>query len=616
MHQLILSGPGTGKTTHLIKSVAEFIKENPLSRKNILVLTFTRSAAQELKQKLISDPDIGEENLPLAMTLHAFSLMILMSDTYRSRIGSPVRILDEWETNKLLIPCLESLNEYTGRDRKKRIKEKLKIYEAGWNSLSFDYREWVMKNDPEFYNTIEILRNIFGFVLVGELPYKFRDFLKSDPHALGQRDIKFVFVDEYQDLNPCDQDIVYLLSQREASLYIYGDDDQSIYSFRKAAPIGIINFAQRYPESENITLDTCYRCPGPILKLSQDMIIRTTAPRVQKDIVAHIEGPAIIKCYTFDNGGAETRGIINELVRLNQEDLYQWKDILILVPTKKLGNYLARGISEQQIPLENWLKRNSPLDNKEIRKSYAVLRFAIDESDSIALWTWLLLYRGISFNTMISLMKICRVKSLNFYSLIEKIINNDIDVENRIKTIVKKAYEELKRISTVLSSNYEGLMNWFMDMLENIENEDRDWANRLFSEIFTQEAEEEGHSLKEVLSKIQTLEIKPEIEPVENKVRLMTMHKAKGLSSKVVFLPFMEDEVVLQHADSEAKIEECRRLIYVSVTRARERLYITYSRSRIDNLAYTSSGRARERRRLIFFNDTDIICENGNSLLL
>lgn len=609
-HAVTLAGPGTGKTTDLISRTASLITEKEVDPQRILVLTFTRAAAAELKERLVEDDDIGETRLPLAVTLHSFSLMVLTSDAYRARLPMPLNILDSWEQKYFLVPALASHCNYTGPQRHKVVADKLREYEAGWNSLKYDHEDWIQDHDPFFHQQLEFLRSTYGYTLLGELPYKLRCYLRADPEALASYQYTHVLVDEYQDLNPCDQDIISHLASQGAEINAYGDDDQSIYSFREAAPAGILNFTDKYPASVKNVLDTCYRCPEPILNIAQSMILKTPVPREPKSIHAERSEPAYVKCLAFSVGGEEVAGITKIVHWLHEDRNVLWKDILVLVPSKRLGNLAATALGREDVPIDNWLKDRNPLDLDPIRRLYAVLRLLANPADSLAMWTWLRLHKGFGEASIQRLEELAMENGSTFGHVVDLIRQGSETISKRIDNLVASALDALQNAKEEWAAIEP--VEWKDKVLDLVPGENREWAVPNLTALFD-ELEAETISIESIIGRLQTPDIKPPNTPIEDKVRLMTMHKAKGLKATAVIIPFMEDEVVFQWTNSVAEREEKRRLVYVSLTRATHYLFVSHSRRRDDTSAYTTDGRRATRRRLVFLDDAGLISENGST---
>jgi DNA helicase-2/ATP-dependent DNA helicase PcrA len=580
-----------------------------------LVVTFTRAAAAELVEKLGKDPVISGGKLPLAMTLHSFSMRILMSDAYRARIPLPLRVLDDWEQDHMLYPTLARLCNFTNKDRNKIAAGKIEIYEAGWQSLDADHEDWSKSLDPLFHKSLESLRTVFGFTLIGELPYKLREYLKSDLGVVSRLRLSYILVDEFQDLNPCDQDIIRLLTAEGAHLSVFGDDDQSIYSFRQAAPRGILHFKDHYPSAEKIILEVCYRCPQPIVSLAREVIEGTTMVREEKNVRANKNGPCEIKCLAFDEGGEEVSGVLKIAQWFHERATIDWKDILILVPTKKFGNYLAKALEREAIPVDNWLKERDILQSPEMRRLFSILRIYLDHQDALALWTYFSLSRGFGDAVLLSLVDMAVEHNCSFSDMIEQVRDGSFSVEAGIR-------RKVTRILEALEGDVAQVTDWFTDyerligsLVERASPENKEWIESSLRALFNR-TDDEGLSPTTVVQRMQTAKLSPAIEPEIDKVRLMTMHKAKGLSAKCVFIPFLEDENLIVEGLSAAQIEEKRRLLYVSLTRSKHYLILSYSLTRQDYTQYTHSGKkAPRRRRLKFFDGTSLKWYKGGDFV-
>ena len=612
--EVTLAGPGTGKTKRLIDQTATLIRDVKVAPRSILVITFTRAAASELRAKLSKDSIISAGQLPQATTLHAFSMRVLMSDVYRARISMPLRVLDTWETQNMLCPLMAVQCGYEGSNRHKLVDEKLEIYEAGWQSLDADHTDWSKKLDPVFHNALEAVRQVFGFTLIGELPYKLREYLKSDLGVVRRLGLSHVLVDEFQDLNPCDQEVINLLTSQGASLAVYGDDDQSIYSFRQAAPKGILHFSESYPVAQKHVLSICHRCPQPIVSLAREVIEATLMTREPKDFHAKSSEPCQIECLVFDDGGEEVNGIVRLIKWLHDLKDLEWKDMLILVPSKKYGNYLTKGTDRDSIPTDSWLKERDILNSEGMRRLYAVLRLHLDPQDALALWTYLNLTPQFGKGTLSKISEIALNGGLTFPQTIHDIHSGKIAPDNRTRNRVGVAIDHLTKDIAKVTGWFTDFETLISELVAQSSDADREWVESTLRNLFRRTEDEELTS-EIVVHRMQTARLSPDIEPEMDKVRVMTMHKAKGLSAKCVIIPFLEDENLIRSEMSDAEIEERRRLLYVSLTRSKQYLFLSYSKQRRDHMQFTTAGKTPRRSRIRFFNGTSLRCVIGRQFL-
>ena len=303
-HARLLAGPGTGKTLVITNRIKYLITEKGIDPESISVITFTRAAAYELISRV--KECVSEENFPRISTLHSFALsQLLTNQRVIDKIEIPLRIADDWEEKNIVIPDLKKL---MGEKSIDNVKKHFLNLSAGWDSLEIDDNPEI---DPKFIGAWEKHRHLFGYTLRSELVYQLmksleyiRDF-KLDPK------IRFLIVDEYQDLNKCDLSIIKSLEERGVELYIAGDDDQSIYWFRKAHPDGIRNFIAEYKDVSDLSLSICKRCDPKILMLAE-FVVKQDVNRVEKYFKSdHKDPEGNVFLINYQNQYEEADGIAN-----------------------------------------------------------------------------------------------------------------------------------------------------------------------------------------------------------------------------------------------------------------------------------------------------------------
>jgi hypothetical protein len=266
-HTLPLSGPGTGKTRTITNRVAFLEQELSVSSEDILVLTFGRSAARELRQRLT---EMGIP-VPMVSTLHAFSLRQLLLNGAAPELPSPILIADDLDERQVIEEDLKTL-----LDRPVRVVRKaLRDLASDWETLNADTDDWETSHpDPRFLGALRQHRMIYGYTLRSELVYRVKRAFQERPDFEIEREFAHVIVDEYQDINRCELAVVQALADRGASLFVAGDDDQCIYSFRHAFPRGIREFATTYPDADEEELEGCHRCAREILRVARSVAMQ------------------------------------------------------------------------------------------------------------------------------------------------------------------------------------------------------------------------------------------------------------------------------------------------------------------------------------------------------
>lgn len=324
----LLAGPGTGKTLTLTRHVCFLIAEKGISPNKIQVVTFTRAAAQELRVRITNA--VGAGQIPHISTLHAFALRQLIgNEAGITSLPRPLRIADDWEEHSLI---LEDLKSQVGLPSITHTQDLLSRMSADWQSLTADEHDWERRfPHPQFLGAWQEHRSIYGYTLRAELVYRFKKVLEQRGDFRLKGPIEYLMVDEYQDLNRCDLAVVQHIVHKGVEVFIAGDDDQSIYGFRKAHPAGIRRFPVDYPSAVSHVLEVCKRCDRQILEIGlfvaeQDIhripkIIRTETGRPDGDV----------QILRFRDQIAEAFNIASICQYLVQEEQLQPSDILILL---------------------------------------------------------------------------------------------------------------------------------------------------------------------------------------------------------------------------------------------------------------------------------------------
>src|SRR5215831_18273746 len=258
-HGRILAGPGTGKSATVL---AWLVENHPIRAR---LLTFTRAATGELIQKLAERQNIELER---PSTIHAFCISVLLRNGGVGEFPRPFRMADDWETDNIVQPTLAHRLGIKKRDVIKLFSE----LAANWESLNPTENPSVSAAvRAKFIGGWREHRDILGYALLSELPYALRTALRDHPDLEGI-DYQVLIVDEYQDLNACDLDVLRRLAARGCAIVAAGDDDQSIYSFRKAHPQGIRSFLDDYPGAADYPLTITRRCAKSIVQWANHVI--------------------------------------------------------------------------------------------------------------------------------------------------------------------------------------------------------------------------------------------------------------------------------------------------------------------------------------------------------
>ena len=646
-HARLVAGPGTGKTLTMTRRILWLLTENEsIEPKDILALTFTRAAAADLKKKLNQTLKPYGIGLPGVSTLHSFALKTIMRNGPFTRLPQPVRIADDFEERWVIIEELCAiLNKYV-----KEIKRLFTDLSADWNELKADSDEWVRNfPNPAFIGAWLEHRKIYGYTLRDELVYT----LKNELDEQGERlkldgPPRYILVDEYQDLNPCDLQVIKKISDLGSEVFCAGDDDQSIYSFRKAFPEGIRRFPEDYSPSDKLELHICQRCCKEILdyaKYVADQDISTE--RLPKTIIPKSGAEAgIVRVLSFRDEFDEATSIAKLCKWLIHDKGIKPDEIMILVRSdknRKFSKPIEDALLGADVPVGVFSDPLAIFNEPEAREMLCCIRLLIDRKDSLAWRTILTLKRrGIGSSTYKQVYELAKSRGITFAEALNSGKENPSLIPRtgeRLRSKVLEIEELLNSLGVPDDYIYEDMETWTND--EEI-GELPDWLSLIAENtidddglraevmsIFEKVIKDTGAiTLEGILRSLNTsLSIivdedeneSAEQEKQTGKVSIMTMHQAKGLSSDVVIIAVAEDEYIPGIAKTDREIADERRLLYVSLTRARKYLFITYCNKRVSNTQrfsgkYSKSGR-RERRFTQFLSGGPYTPVNGISFV-
>jgi DNA helicase-2/ATP-dependent DNA helicase PcrA len=621
-HARLLAGPGTGKTHTLARRVIYLVTQDSVPPSEILALTFTRTAARDLRSKIRQHLAPYTDEIPHVSTLHSFALRQLRRNA--SLIDSlplPLRIADDWEESTII---QEEMKALTSRDLS-AVKDGFNRLSADWETLQADNEGWPQSSpDAAFVGTWEDHRRVYGYTLRAELVYQLKKAMEQIPEFGLELGFKHVLIDEYQDLNPCDLAVGAALAAKGAMLLACGDDDQSIYGFRYADPSGIRDFVAEFPGAVDLQLTECHRCGSAILEAAL-WVARQDANRVDKELRA-IEGrpSGDVHLLSFRSGTSETEGVA-QLCRQAIEDGTQPGDILILLRSDRSGVFsapLQRALNAVGIEVNANTEKQGILEGNAGRQLLSMLQLIVNPFDHLAWRTRLQIADGIGPTTARVVYDFAAHEGTRFGQAVHRLEEFEHRVPNgtrrALQNLVQQTLETMNRHAEIASQETEDLPG---DLLERIsavaaheipEEEQRSAVLAKLKEVI------DGSSAATIQDLLLGVAIgreafEPELD--EDRVNILTMHQAKELSADVVFIVAAEDEM-LPHRESASAIGDDRRLLYVSMTRARHKLFITYSGRRSGGQAYTGRNSGNPVRHLSrFLRNSPLRPENGQAFV-
>lgn len=579
---LVIAGAGSGKTRVLTRRIIELIKKG-VRPQNILAITFTNKAAGEMRERLYNSHTNNVEDVFVG-TFHSFGLKVIRENLEKLNLDRNFTILDSDDVLSIIKKIMKSndidpkeVNPSYVKNRISYIKNELLSDKEITLYFSASNEEKIVEIYRE-YSEILSKNNSVDFDDLLLLPTKL---LQSDDEILMkyQDHYKYILIDEYQDTNKVQYVLSKLLSARYRNLFAVGDPDQSIYMFRGANYKNILNFEKDYPDAKIIPLLINYRSTQNILSVANNVISHNTE-RAQKDLLSNLGiGDKVNLTVSYDEKHEITlvTDEIDRLIKLG----YDYKDIAIFYRTNAQSRVVEEGMLKKNLPYKV-VGSYYFYARKEIKNLICYLRLLVNPHDDVSVRRVINVpKRGIGDKYVENLEKISREKNISLFDAI------DDPKGLQFKNIILKLQKDVPNLS--ISELVDKVLNetGMLKELEedlNLENELRiDNLNEFKSITSSYEAKTGSNDIADFLEEISLVADIEEHKALSNAITLMTMHSAKGLEFKVVFIVGMEDGI-FPHQNSFCEpggLEEERRLCYVGVTRAKERLYLSYAKKRM-----------------------------------
>ena len=577
---LVLAGAGSGKTRVLTERIVNLIN-NGVSPYNILAITFTNKAAREMRERVYNSIE-EEANKIFIGTFHSLGLKIVRENASVIGYSNNVTILDRDDVNTLIKRFMKELNLDTEHYPVKSILNKISFAKnEGLSPEEFDKfakapLDMAACKVYKMYESALKRSNSVDFDDLLILPLRI---FKKDKSVLEkyQEHFKYILVDEYQDTNMVQYDMCKLLASKYRNLFVVGDMDQSIYSFRFANYMNVINFEKDNKDAKVIVLDENYRSTNNILNAAND-VIKNNKERKEKNLWSSKGNGDKIKYIRCDNEQEEA----STVVRLTKELLDKGEK-----PSEIAVLYRTNG--QSRVFEEAFLKENIPFkivgsyffyNRKEIKDLISYMHLIYNNNDDASLERVINVpRRGIGSKTI---ERLRREASISDKSMFEVVSSGK---ELGFKNLIIDLTNESKNTDLV------GLVDVILDKTgirkELEEKNDLESEIRLenlneFKSIALAFQEKGIFSLEEFLENISLVSDKNEYKEVDDGINLMTLHSAKGLEFNDVFLVGMEEGIFPHNRsfESESELEEERRLCYVGITRAKEHLWLMNAKKR------------------------------------
>lgn len=591
---LVIAGAGSGKTKVLTHKIAYLLSEKNVKPWNILSITFTNKAANEMKQRV--EKLVGEASQEMWLgTFHSICVRILRRFIDRIGFDTTFLIFDSTDQRTLVKECIKSIGLddklFTDRSVLSEISNgkndmlEPKAYQVKYNG---DFRKEKIGEVYELYQKKLKENNALDFDDIINYTIKI---LTENPDVLEYytEKFKYVLVDEYQDTNKAQFMLVSILASKYGNITVVGDNDQGIYSFRGADITNILNFEKDFPGSKIVKLEQNYRCTGNILKAA-NAVIKNNENKYDKKLWTENEEGKLPCIYKAEDEYDEASYIVKQINMLKMEEYLKLSDFVILYRMNSQSRAIEDIFRRENIPYKiiGGLKF---YERKEIKDTIAYLRLIFNTSDNLSLKRIINEpKRGIGKTSLDNIQDISDKTGKSMYEIIKYAEQYEL---NRVKAnsiqFVEVIEELRKQVNQIPISELIKLTlnkTGYVKALENentIEAESRIQNLEEFLTVAIEFEEQMAeNTLAEFLESISLTSDIDNMEESEDTVTLMTLHSAKGLEFPVVFLVGMEEGIFPRYKSiGEIKeLEEERRLFYVGITRAMQYLYLTCAKRR------------------------------------
>ncbi len=625
---LVIAGAGSGKTRVLTYKIA-YLLEKGLAPSSILALTFTNKAAREMKERIAHIVGYNTARYLWMGTFHSIFSRILRSESELLGYTKNFTIYDSSDSKSLVKSII------------KEMKLDDKTYRPGFVQSRISYAKnnlitpFAYANDTDIQKSdlharIPLLKEIYQIYCTRCRQADAMDFddlllqtnllFKNHPEILNkyQNIFRFILVDEYQDTNFAQYLIVKKLAELHEQICVVGDDAQSIYSFRGANIDNILQFKTTYPKAQIFKLEQNYRSTQTIVNAANSLIDKNSA-QIKKTVFSKKETGSPIKVTNVFTDLEEGTYVGNTIKSLHKKDNYHYQEIAVLYRTNSQSRVLEEALRKMGIPYRIY-GGLSFYQRKEIKDVVAYFRLVSNPHDEEALKR-IINYpaRGIGDTTVNKLFAASQLHGVSVWEILSDILTYNVPVNAgtasklaNFRGMIEGFNKQIAELNAYELAQYiiktTGILSdTFLDRSpENLSKQDN--VQELLKAIheFCNNKEKEGSEaiyLPDYLAEISLL-TDQDTDKEENReeVTLMTVHAAKGLEFKVIFIVGMEEELFPSpfSVENERDLEEERRLFYVAITRAEEKCYISYARSRFRNGKTNFSNPSR------FIKDIDV----------
>ena len=579
---LVLAGPGSGKTFVITQRIKYLIEELQVKPEDILVITFTKAAAKEMQERFFRISN--QSGCPVTFgTFHA-TFFNMLRYTYKFTAENIIREGDKY---KLMAKVLEELppeliSQEAAANRDDDIIQHLlsEISKVKNNGITPQELKSETVSQTEFeyiYDAYKKEMNSHRLIDFDDMVLLCRDLLVSRPEVLQmwQNRFKYILIDEFQDINPLQYEVVRLLAKPQDNLFIVGDDDQSIYGFRGSKPEIMLHFGEDYPDAKQVLLNVNYRSRKDIVEAAEKLISHNDM-RFEKQVETNNQQINGVKVYSFESKPQQAKNIALLIRQYMQQEGAQYNDIAILYRTSNHLVYTAQSLMREGIPFHMKEKPKNIYKTPIAMDITSYLRYALRE-DSVSDFFRIM-------NSPVRYIKRSHVprNAFSMYELMQNCQNEDYVVQNVIQL-----YDDLhfiKKQNPYAAVNFirKGI-GYDAHVRKQCLEKGIDSAEKIAELDALQQLAKDFDTIEEWLMHIESYDAIAQkaadnrTKKEEDAVNIATMHASKGLEWKVVILPDVNEGVVPhKKAVTDAELEEERRMFYVAMTRAKEKLFLFY----------------------------------------
>jgi len=586
---LVFAGAGSGKTRVLTHKIAHLIEDVGLPPKNILAVTFTNKAAQEMKNRVVDLVNCDISGISIG-TFHSISAKILRKYISKLDYSNDFTIYDQQDARSIVKKIIKNLNldlkQYDPKSFHIRIsnaKNMMQLPEY-FENISDSHRDEKFYLIYKEYQAILKFNNSVDFDDLLILPIKI---FKEFPEVLSyyQNQFQYVLVDEYQDTNKPQFELIYLISKQHKDIFVVGDDDQSIYGWRGADISNILNFKEAFGNASIIKLEQNYRSTKNILEAAWSVVAKNTNRAEKKLWTNNLEGEKILVIEANDERH-ESKEILKK-VKANKNRL---NEIAILYRTNSQSRSIEDELRKSGIPYQI-IGGTKFYDRKEIKDILSYIKILVNPNDSISFDRIINFpIRGIGKVCLEKIHKYSDNYKVSCYTSLQNI--DSIGLSKKQSVELNKFFKMMQgyknrlnkeNASSIVTDLLKDLgLKKYYENLSTVESIDR-WDNieELVSSIEEFENTRDDTSITSYLEEVSLLTDIDNWNQSKEQVTLMTVHSSKGLEFDYINIMGMEDGLfpIVRDYDND-DIEEERRLFYVAITRSKKEVVLTYAKTR------------------------------------